>query len=145
MWRNLLGLTASGFLIAMSVAGGCGGQISGADGGGNSCTVPGGTYMEHFAAESPQCPTLPDTSYTFNGTTTLTAIDAGSPSSGCTVDITGCTVSYVCSQVSNGYTTKTTETLVYSSDGTATGKVTETVSGNNVSTNCTYDVTVSKK
>lgn len=143
MWRNVLGLTVAVCLVAMSVAGGCGGQIVGADAG-DSCTVPGGTYTEHFAPESPQCPTLPDTTYTFNGTTTLTALDAGSPANGCTLSITGCTVSYVCSQVSNGYTTKTTETLDYSSDGTATGKVTETVSGNNVNTSCTYDVTVSK-
>ncbi|HSQ62716.1 MAG TPA: hypothetical protein VLM85_05860 [Polyangiaceae bacterium] len=141
----MLGVAAAIFVVTMAAAGGCGGQIVGADGGGGGCTVPGGTYLEHFVAESPSCPALQDTTYTFNGTTTLSAIDAGAPSNGCTVDVTGCTVSYACTQMSGSYTIQMNESLSYASDGTAAGKVTETVTGNNVSTTCTYDVTVSKK
>jgi len=146
MLRNVLGVTAASFVVTLVAAGGCGGQIEGADGGGGGCTVPGGTYLEHFVAESPSCPALQDTTYTFNATTTLSAaVDAGVVSSGCTVDVTGCTVTYACTQPSGSYTIQMNESLSYASDGTATGKVTETVTGNNVSTTCTYDVTVSKK
>ncbi len=145
MWCRVFALS-SAFAIVTAAA--CGGQISGADGGA-SCTVPAGTYTEHFTAQASGCAPINDVTYTFNATTTFAVGDAGptSPGPGCTASVDGasCTVSYACTTTSNGYTIQTNMTLVYKSDGTATGTVTENLTGNNANQTCTYSVSVTKQ
>jgi hypothetical protein len=148
MLRYVLGFTAI-VLFTTGLAAGCGGEISGADSGAG-CTVPGGTYVEHFVAQTPvQCVAISDVTYTLNGATTFAVSDAGpgAPSPGCTASVDGptCTVSYVCTQTTSSSTVQANMSLVYKSDGTATGTLTETTTSGTTTTICKYDVTVSKK
>jgi hypothetical protein len=134
---GMISLLRLGFAIALfGSAGACGGSVADP-----SCTVPAGTYTEHFAPQA-GCAAIAAVSYTFPSKTTLAVLDAGVGCSG-SVD-SMCTVTYACTRSSGGVTTQSTESLAYGSDGTATGKLTQTVSGNGPTTTCTYDVTVTK-
>jgi hypothetical protein len=137
-------LLALGFCAAAA----CGGQVVGQDSGA-SCTVPGGTYVEHFTSQTALCTPIPDQSYSLAGPTTFAVADAGpgAPEPGCTASVDGasCTVSYACAQTNSGYDIQSNMTLVYKSDGTATGTLVRNLTdAGGTKTTCTYDVTVTK-
>jgi hypothetical protein len=125
-----------------SSGGGSGSSSSGGGCGG----LAAGTYSIHYTPSSsngPGCPPFPDTTATSDG---------GAPTlgqtTGCSESQSGCTYTTNCTEDAGalvGTLTQNITITVNSSGNGATATFTETATGGQVSSNCSYTVTFTKQ